>query len=215
MSKQPRTWKIYLMSALIAGVVGGLAGRHVPPVPEAGADILYRAADVDEAIQEPARAVTEGLKLGFLNTQYIFNNHPQVPEIQQAFENQLMEWQRQQAELEERAQTLQTELRTAQLGLQERRRKEQELTQVMQDLQTFQVEMWGQGGRAEQKEQELMKPVVDAMDAVIADLAGQEDYDLIFDAASSGMLFGHKDLDLTSTVMERLGISPPEGGPGS
>ncbi|MFO7769115.1 MAG: OmpH family outer membrane protein, partial [bacterium] len=78
----------------------------------------------------------------------------------------------------------------------------------------FQVEMWGQGDRAEQGEQELMKPVVDAMDAVIADLAEEEGYDMIFDAASSGMLFGHKDLDLTATVMERLGITPPEGGPG-
>lgn len=216
MKQVTRPWGMYAVTALIAAGAGGLAGSHAPPVPaaDAAAGILYlRQAPTVQNAQ------TKVPKIGFINTQFVFDQHPEVPRIRQAFQNQVQQWQKQQVDMEEQAQTLQNELRTAQLSPTQRRRKEAELAQVMQDLSKYQTTMWSQGGTAEQKEQEMMQPVIQAMDAVIKDIAEKDKYDLILDAAGGGLLFGHKDMDLTTRVLTSLGITPTtpppgEGGPG-
>jgi len=210
---QPHTdpWKVYGMAALIALCAGGMAGGGANPVPSARADsILWSSPAL--AGQEEDQDIAPGarpLKVGFIRSELIMQLHPQVPEIRNAFERQVREWQRQQTDMQTRIETLQTELRTAQLTINGRRTREAELAQLLEDAQTFQAEVWAQGGRAEQKEAELMQPIFDAVDQVISTLAEGERYDLIFDGSAGGLLFGHLSLDLTRTVLEQLGIDPP------
>lgn len=213
-------WKIYSVTALIALGAGGFAGRNAPPVPHASAAGIVWAApglNASKAQQEQEEGIAPGekpLKIGFIRSDLIMQLHPRVPEIRSALEAQLLQWQQQQADLEARATTLQNELRTGQLTPIARRSKEAELAQTVEDLATFQTEMWSPGGRAEQKEQELMKPVIDGIDEAIRTIAEGESYDLIFDGSAGGLLFGHRDLDLTTAVLERMGINPPEPPPG-
>jgi len=156
---------------------------------------------------------TRVLKIGFIRSDLILQLHPRVPEIRGAVEAQLQQWQGQQQDMQTRAESLQNELRTAQMSPVQRRNKENELQQTLEELARFQTEMWSPGGTAEQKEQELMKPVFDAIDEVIRDIAEGEEFHMIFDGSVGGLLFGHKDLDLTLTVLGRLGIEvpPPPG----
>jgi outer membrane protein len=211
-------WKVYVAAALIALGAGGLAGRHAPPLSQAGAaGLLWAAPGIDAGVwQQQEAGIPEGakpLKVGFIRSDLILQLHPRVPELRSALEAQLRQWQQQQSELEGRAQTLQNELRTGQLSPIARRNKEAELAQTMEDLNTFQTEVWTPGGRAEQKEQELMKPIVDAIDEAIKTIAEGEFYDLIFDGSAGGLLFGHRELDLTRAVLQRMGIEPPEPPP--
>lgn len=205
------------MTALIALGAGGIGGGHAAPLPTADASGLLWAVpglDLRRIQQEPEIAPgAKPLKVGFVRSDLIMQLHPRVPEIRNALEAQLRQWQTQQQDMETRAQTLQNELRTAQLSPVSRRNKESELAKTLEDLTRFQTEMWTPGGQAEQKEQELMKPVIQAIDEVIKGIAEGERYDLIFDGSSGGMLFGHRDLDLTRMVLEGLGIEPPAPPP--
>ncbi len=206
------------MAALIAVVAGGVAGRHAPPVSEARAEgVLWAAPGVLEELQEqevdPLAAPARPLKIGFINSQAIFELHPRVPELRNALEAQIRQWQQEQADLEGRAQNLQNELRTAQLSPGQRRAKEAELENAMTELTRYQTEVWAQGGRAEQKEQELMQPIIEAIDQAIQDIAENSAFDMILDAGGGGLLFGHRSLDLTVTLLEKLGIPIPETTP--
>ncbi|MFC1629448.1 OmpH family outer membrane protein [Gemmatimonadota bacterium] len=215
MSSTPHSpWKMYTITALIALVVGGFAGRHAPTVQTAYAsDILWAAPGVTaDALQEQEADIAPGakpLKVGFLRSDLIMQLHPRIPEIRTALEAQLREWTRQQAELEGQVTTLQTDLRTGQLTPNTRRAKEAELAQAMEGLTTFQNEIWVTGGVAEQKETELMQPILAAIDVAITEIAEEEEFDLIFDSSGGGLLFGHRSLDLTRQVLESLGINPP------
>jgi outer membrane protein len=212
-------WTLPAAVAVVLTALGLTAGRAGPPeipsVPPLPADRSEAAATSGPALPQEVAGQEPGVpKLGFVNSQYVFELHPQVPDIRRTFENQLEQWQRQQVEMEQRAEGLQNELRTAQLSPNQRRSKEAELRQLLEDLASFQTQLWSPGGRAETREQELMQPVIQAMDKVIQGIAEQEGYALIFDVTASGLLFGHQDLDLTRQVMLQLGItpSPPPGG---
>ncbi len=215
MSSTPHSqWKMYTITALIALVAGGFAGRHAPTVQTAYAsDVLWAAPGVTvKALQEQEADIEQGakpLKVGFLRSDLIMQLHPRLPEIRTALEAQLREWTRQQQELEGQVATLQTELRTGQLTPNARRARETELAQAMEGLTTFQNEIWVTGGVAEQKEAELMQPILTAVDAAITAIAEGEQFDLIFDSSGGGLLFGHRSLDLTRQVLEALGINPP------
>jgi Skp family chaperone for outer membrane proteins len=212
----PPTWKIYGMTALIALGVGGLAGRHAPTVPEAHAEgILWAAPGAVARMQQPDASPygPRTMKFAFVNSQAVFDLHPRVPELRTAYEAQIRQWQQEETSIQANAETLQNDLRTAQLSPNQRRSKEAELTEALSELARYQSEIWAAGGRAQQKEQELMQPIITAIDQVIKDLAENEEFDLIFDAGGGGLLFGHKDLDLTKTVLEKLGIPIPGEDP--
>jgi outer membrane protein len=207
--------RIYTLSALIALGAGSLAGRSIPAVPPARAEGVAWAAPgaLERLVQEPVAPQVSGprpVKLGFINSQVILELHPQVPALRQALEAQLRQWQQEQADLGARGDALRNELRTGQFSPNQRRAKEAELAKVLEDFGKYQTEVWAPGGQAERKEQELLQPVIDAIDAVIRQIAEGENFDLIFDAGSGGsIIFGHKDLDLTPRVLDKLGIKPP------
>jgi len=215
----PAAWRLYGTAALVALVAGALAGRQVRPVPSVRAEgVLWmnpalagQGADLaaGQGVEQELAPGAKPLKVGFIRSELILQLHPQVPEIRTAYERQIREWQNRQQEMQNRIETLQTELRTQQLTINGRRTRETELAQLLEDVQTFQAEVWSPGGRAEQKEAELMQPIFDAVDQVISSIAEGERYDLIFDGSAGGLLFGHIELDLTRIVLERLGIEPP------
>lgn len=211
------SWQIYVITALIALTAGVIGGRVASPVAGARAEgVLWAAPGYGIemlARQEEGQPAQnqEALKLGFIRSDVIMSRHPSVPGIRTSLQDQLMAWQRQQEDMQARAETLQNELRTAQLSPGRRRAKEEELQTTAEELAQFQTQMWSQGGIAEQKEQELMQPVFDEIDAVIRDIAEGQGFHLIFDASAGGLLFGHIDMDLTTEAMEKIGIEiPPE-----
>ena len=225
MSKtSPTPWKVYGITAALAVGAGGLAGRHAPPVSDASAEsIMWARPGAAAALQAGQQQVPEAgevlaappkpMKIGFINSQAVFELHPRVPELRTALESQILMWQQEQTDLQATAQQLQNDLRTAQLSPTQRRSKEQELQRSLEELAVYQNEIWAQGGRAEQKEAELMQPIIQQIDQAIGDIAESSGFDLIFDAGSGGLLFGHRSLDLTRVILERLGIPVPDQGP--
>ena len=211
------SWQIYVITALIALTAGGIGSRLTPPVASASAEGVLWAAPgygiemlARQQAADSTGQTTQALKLGFIRSDIIMNQHPSVPGIRTSLEGQLLAWQRQQEDMQARAEALQNELRTAQLSPGRRRAKEEELQTTADELAQFQTQMWSQGGIAEQKEQELMQPVFDEIDAVIRDIAEGQGFHLIFDASAGGLLFGHIEMDLTLQAMEKIGIEPPK-----
>ena len=83
----------------------------------------------------------------------------------------------------------------------------------MEDLkrraQQYQNDKWGEQGEAFRKQQELLKPIVDRVQAVIDRIAEEEDYDYIFDSVAGNMLFVKPKFDITDDVVSELEKESP------
>ena len=72
-------------------------------------------------------------------------------------------------------------------------------------IQQFQNDKWGQTGEAVRKNEEIMQPVIDKINAAIAKVGEEERYDYIFDTVAGNILYASpSQTDLTDLVLEEL-----------
>ena len=65
----------------------------------------------------------------------------------------------------------------------------------------------------EQKEAELMNPLLERVQNAINEVAAEQKLDLVLNAQAGGspvLLYADQGMDITETVMDRLGIPKPE-----
>ena len=82
-----------------------------------------------------------------------------------------------------------------------------ELQQKAMNYQTFIDDIWGQTGRAYERNQELMRPIIETVNALLERVGEEEGYDYIFDAASGGIVWADPVYDLTPKIIEMLGTT--------
>jgi outer membrane protein len=85
-----------------------------------------------------------------------------------------------------------------------RQEKEQEIEALKVQWQQQANEIFGPGGRAENRNADLTKPLLDKINVVLEQLALDNGYDLILDAVNGNIAYGKKDLDITDRVLEEL-----------
>ena len=83
-------------------------------------------------------------------------------------------------------------------------RENAELRQRQQEYERFVQSIWGQEGRAVQRNVELTRPIIEKINEVLARIGEEEDYDIIFDAANGSIAYGRASLDMTERVLEEL-----------
>jgi Skp family chaperone for outer membrane proteins len=62
---------------------------------------------------------------------------------------------------------------------------------------------FGQQGEAAQRNNELLRPIVEKVNNIINQIATEENYDFIFDS-KAGIVFAKKSYDLTDKVIRAL-----------
>jgi len=82
--------------------------------------------------------------------------------------------------------------------------KKQLFDKKLAEYNQYMADVFGDNGQAAKRNKELTQPIVEKINAVIAQLAEAEGYTLILDAAQGNIVFAKKALDLTARVMEEL-----------
>jgi len=85
-----------------------------------------------------------------------------------------------------------------------RQTKENEITQLQQTIQRYQVEKMGPEGEIYQKQAELVGPVLEKIKAVIEKVGKENKYDFIFDTVAGNILYAEPVHDLTDKVLYEL-----------
>ncbi|MFH0777892.1 MAG: OmpH family outer membrane protein [Candidatus Eisenbacteria bacterium] len=149
------------------------------------------------------------LKVGFIDTERIFIEYKGIQEAQKQFDQEIQNWKAQATEMKNEIDKMRAEisseserLRLSQGKLQER---ESELQSKIRAFEEFVQRIWSPGGELELKTEQLTKPVVVQIRAIVDKIAAEEDFSLILDAADGNIVFGDKALDLTDRVLEELG----------
>jgi len=99
-----------------------------------------------------------------------------------------------------------SEYESQQLTLSEegKRAKNAEVDQRKRRYDSYVAEVYGKGGKIDQRYKELIAPIVAKIDSAVAKLSTDEGFSLILDASKSGIVYSQSGLDLTQLVLEDL-----------
>jgi len=147
------------------------------------------------------------LQLGFIDSQAVIGAYPGTAEAQATFTAENDAWQRQATDMQDEIDRLNQELERQSMAMTQERRTQltAELQQKAMAYQSFIDEVWGQTGRAYQRNQELMRPIIDMVNALLEKVGQEEKFDYIFDAASGGIVYADPKYDLTPRIIEMMG----------
>ena len=152
-----------------------------------------------------------GTTFVYLNTAAILQAAPGSADAQRTFDRELGEWR---SELELQAAAVDSLVRDYQrqevmLSPQAKEQKGTEIQTRQQELQNRRLELENQ---AQQRQQELLRPILENVTRLIEQIRAENNYSMVFDISTDGVVAAAPELDITDVVMQRLGTSAPAAG---
>jgi outer membrane protein len=145
------------------------------------------------------------LKVGYVNSDAILEQYKGTKTAEEELRKQYAKWEQEASTKEENIRKMQDNFQKQALLLSEDRKMQ--IQKEMQDsamaYQKFLQDKFGQQGEAAQKNNELLRPIVEKVNSIINKIAADENYDFIFDS-KAGVVFAKKSYDLTDKVIKSL-----------
>ncbi len=148
----------------------------------------------------------EEIKLGYIDTVKIFAEFKETVDAEAIYKKEVDAWKKKASDQEAALAAMREEIQSQSLMLSEEKlaEKKQVFDKKLAEYNQFMTDVFGDNGQAAKRNKELTQPIVEKINAVIAQLAEAEGYTLILDAAQGNIVFAKKALDLTARVMEEL-----------
>jgi outer membrane protein len=149
---------------------------------------------------------TESLKIAYIDTDRIMAESKDTQEAQKTFANEQQNWQTQIADLNAQIEKLKTEYETKKMVLTEDGKKEAEdkIKELETERDNLIQEIYGENGKAIQRNAELLQPIMAKLKTVIEKVAVENNYSLILDASGGAILYAKPSLDITDMVIDEL-----------
>ena len=159
------------------------------------------------------------LKIGFIDTQKIFQEFKGAQDIQKQLDKEVEDLRKEEQGRKHALDSLRTDYEKQKLLLSENRRKdlEAEIKAKQDDYETFVQSVWGDKGKIAQRTTEIVRPVVEKINTIVRKIGEDEGYALILDAADGNLVYAPRKADLTEDVLAELNkefgiIATPKGG---
>ena len=168
---------------------------------------LFAAALLALVAAVPASAQS-ATRIAYINSQLILEQAPGASEAAQQFDRDMARYRSEVEQLGQELEQLIGQYQQQQLTLspeaksnreEEIRLKQQSYNQRIQELDQ----------QAGMRQQELVQPIMDQINAVIETIRAEGNYSLIFDVAAGAILAADESLDLTDEVIRRLQDAAP------
>ena len=151
-------------------------------------------------------AVSEEVKIGYIDTVKIFANFSETITAEETYKKEVANWKKKAEEMEAEIAQMREELQSQSLMLSEAKITEKKLVmdQTFKEYQEYMQEIFSENGEAARRNKELTDPIVEKINKVIAEIAEEEGYTIVLDAAQGTVLYGKDSIDLTEKTLERL-----------
>ena len=145
------------------------------------------------------------VKLGHINSTDLMQIMPGKDSAQAAFQNKVTELEAALTAMQEEFQTKYSDYQERQAQMTEliRKTKEQELLDLRQRIETYQQNAQQE---LQEKEKELLQPIIDKAKQAIADVAKENGYSYIFDTSAGTLLYQQDSDDILPLVKKKLGL---------
>ncbi|MEP0713151.1 MAG: OmpH family outer membrane protein [Algoriphagus sp.] len=149
-------------------------------------------------------------KIGYIDSEYILNKHPDYKIIQQELENISSEWKKEAQNLDKEIKELSVQLKAEEVLLTEEM-YQQRLEQInfkKKESQEFNSRIFGIDGQYFQKQAELMQPLQSKIYDAIERMTRRNNLGILFDKAAepSAIIYTDPRHDYSEFVLEELGI---------
>ncbi|MBD3258824.1 hypothetical protein GF377_10350 [candidate division GN15 bacterium] len=157
------------------------------------------------ALMAAGSASAQGLKIGFIDDELIKQNYRDWQRAQDQWEVERKAWDEEATTMEEELAEMMEEYDKQRLILSEEKKEEKEaaIRSKRDALDAFTRQIYQPGGRAEQKQMELIQPLLDNVNKAIEEVALEENYDVIF-TLQSGLGYIKETYDVTQKVLDKL-----------
>ncbi len=145
-------------------------------------------------------------KIVYIDSYRIRLEYKEFQDAQTQFIKEVEQWNAEVDKGQKEIEALEADLTKQSLILSDAKKKEKqsEIDQKKADWQKAANDIFGPDGRAEKRNAELTKPLLDKINAVLEKIAIAEGYALILDTVNGNIAYGKKDLDITDKVLEEL-----------
>jgi outer membrane protein len=153
------------------------------------------------------------LKIGFIDSDRIFEQYQKTKEVQEAFNREVKDLSQTAKEKKKEIDERQGKLDSQSQMLSEAKKDEQnqQLQKLIAEYETFVQANWGPNGRIAQLNAEYLKPIIDRVHNIVTLIGNEQGYSLILDAADGNVVYGDKSLDLTEQVLSTLRTEDESG----
>ncbi|MBO7488939.1 MAG: OmpH family outer membrane protein [Bacteroidales bacterium] len=147
----------------------------------------------------------KSVKLGHINSADLMQIMPGKDSAQSAFEAEVKLLEGELTAMQEELQKKYTDYqeRKAQMTELIRTTKEQELNDLNQRIQSYQQSAQQ---KLQEKEKELLQPIIDRAKQAISDVAKENGYTYIFDTSAGTLLYQQDSDDILPLVKKKLGL---------
>ena len=145
------------------------------------------------------------IKLGHLNSTELMQIMPGRDSAQAAFQAEVEMHEAQLKAMQEELQNKYNDYQERQTQMTDliRKTKEQEIRDLGQRIESYQQNAQQM---LQEKEQELLQPIIDRAKKAIADVAKENGYTYIFDATGGALLYQQDSDDILPLVKKKLGL---------
>ncbi len=151
-------------------------------------------------------ATAQEIKMGYIDTVKIFAEFKETVEAEEVYSKEVEAWKKKAEDMEREIAQMREEIQSQSLMMSEEKLNEKKLLldQKFKEYQQYMNDIFGDEGEAARRNRELTEPIVEKINGVIAKLAEEEGYTIVFDAAQGNIVYAAKEMDLTEMVLERL-----------
>ncbi len=145
-------------------------------------------------------------RVGYVDYDQVIAKYEAAVEAKQEMDTVRLSFEAEAESLKGDYEQAKAEYESQQLTLSEegKRAKNAEVDQRKRRYDSYIAEVYGKGGRIDQRYRELIAPIVTKIDSAVAKLSTDEGFALILDASKSGIVYAAAGLDLTQLVIEDL-----------
>lgn len=150
-------------------------------------------------------ANAQSLKIGIVNDEEIKAGYPAWARAAEEFDTQQKAWDEESRTMENELKEMMDDYDKQRLILSEDKRAEKEaaIKAKQESLRAYTAQVYGPGGTAERQRDQLMVPLLDAVNKAITTVAEAEGYDVIF-TMQSGLGYIKPSYDVTEKVLNAL-----------
>lgn len=151
-------------------------------------------------------AFAQGVKLGYVDTDRVIAESNEAAEISRLFNLDIQNWKTQLRTMNEEIKGMERAYEIDKLTKNEAAKAEAKsrIDTKKAEAGRFIEEYFGDGGKQEQRYNELLEPLTVKIHNIIMKMAQDEDYSMIFDVSLGTVLYAKPALDLTDLVIQEL-----------
>jgi outer membrane protein len=167
------------------------------------------------AIVMAPSALAADLKIGFIDSDQIFEKYQKTKELQETFNKEVVDLSKQAKEKKSEIDDLQRRLDSQSQMLSEAKKDEQNqlLQRKIGEYESFVQAHWGPNGKISKLNEDYLRPIIDRVHNIVTLIGNEEGFSLILDAADGNVVYGDKSLDLTDRVLTSLRTEDDSGTP--